>query len=316
MCTAIRFTDAQNNLFFGRNLDWSCGYGEQVLTVPRNFKRTWEYEEPCASAPALIGMGVLENETPLLFDCANENGLAIAALNFPGWAEYEKKPVSDKTNICAYEFPFWVASTFSSVDEAEQALGHTAIVAKAPGNYSLALLHWIIADKTRAIAVEYTSSGMHIYHDNLDVLANQPAFLWHQENVRNYMDVTNEFPHEVTWGTQTLDAYGTGFGMRALPGDFSSPSRFVRAAYFNAHYPTCASEKENVARLFHTLQGVAMIKGGAKMADGDFEYTVYTGGFSESSKTYYYRTYDDLTLRSVSMDAIDLDGRSIIVTPQ
>ena len=99
--------------------------------------------------------------------------------------------------------------------------------------------------------------------------------------------------------------------MRALPGDFSSPSRFVRAAYFNAHYPACASEKENVARLFDTLQGVAMIKGGAKMADGDFEYTVYTGGFSEASKTYYYRTYDDLTLHSVSLDAVDLDGSSL-----
>lgn len=313
MCTAIRFTDAQNKLVFGRNLDWSCGYGEQVLTVPRNFKRTWQYTETHAPAPAVIGMGVVENEIPLFFDCANENGLAIAGLNFPGWAEYEKAPVSNKTNICAYEFPFWIASTFNSVDQAEQALANTAIIAKAPGNYPVSLLHWLISDKTRAIVVEYTSSGMHIYHDNLDVLANQPAFLWHQENVRNYIGVTNEFPHDVTWGTQTLNAYGTGFGMRALPGDFSSPSRFVRAAYFNAHYPTCSSEKENVARLFHTLQGVAMIKGGAKMADGDFEYTVYTGGFSEASKTYYYRTYDDLTLHSVSLDAIDLDGSSLAV---
>ncbi len=46
--------------------------------------------------------------------------------------------------------------------------------------------------------------------------------------------------------------------MRGIPGDYSSPSRFVRAAYVNAHYPEKASEEENVSRAFHTLQQVAM----------------------------------------------------------
>ena len=34
MCTGIRFTDTAGNMYFGRNLDWTCGYGERVVVTP------------------------------------------------------------------------------------------------------------------------------------------------------------------------------------------------------------------------------------------------------------------------------------------
>lgn len=313
MCTGIRFTDPQGNLYFGRNLDWSFSYGEKVLTVPRNFARKWFYEgTPQAKQPAVIGMGIVEEGVPLFFDCANESGLAIAGLNFPGWAQYEAAPVDGKTNVTAYEFPFWVASTFATVDEVEAALPNVAIVAKAINEkYPVSMLHWLIADKNRSIVVEYMDSGMHVHRDELDVLTNQPEFHWHVEHVRNYMAVTPEVPADTAWDEQKLTAFGSGFGMLGLPGEFSSPSRFVRAAYFNSHYPDQNGEDANVTRLFRTLSGAAMIKGGARMSDGDFEFTVYTGGYSQATKTYYHAEYDEPSIKAVRMDATDLDGTDI-----
>jgi hypothetical protein len=38
MCTGIRFTDGQGNMYFGRNLDWSCGYGEHVVITPTGWR--------------------------------------------------------------------------------------------------------------------------------------------------------------------------------------------------------------------------------------------------------------------------------------
>ena len=96
--------------------------------------------------------------------------------------------------------------------------------------------------------------------------------------------------------------------MRGLPGDYYSPSRFVRVAYLNTHYPVKESEDENVIRLFHTLTGVAMIDGAAAMDETSFEKTIYTGGYSTASKTYYYNTYDNPAIMHVSMDDYDLDG--------
>lgn len=321
MCTSIRFTDKNGNMYWGRNLDWSCGYGQHVAGVPADWEHDWEYAGARSHKHDVIGMAVVvkdgeEKDLPLFFDCGNDAGLAVGGLNFPGdgFARYEEKPVEGKTNIAAYEFPLWVASEFASVDEVKRVLDDVAIVAKAPSaEYGVSLLHWHIADKSRSIVVEYKSDGMHVYEDGLDVLTNQPDFPWHAENVRNYMSLTPEVPQEKTWGSHTLDAFGSGFGIVALPGGFSSPSRFVRVAYLNSHYPVQDGEEDNVSRMFHTLAGVAMIEGGAKMSDGEFEKTIYTGGYSAASRTYYFNDYDNPQIRAVAMDELLADANDGVV---
>ena len=119
-------------------------------------------------------------------------------------------------------------------------------------------------------------------------------------------------PAEVDWRGAKFTAFGSGSLMRGIPGDYYAPSRFVRVAYLNTHYPVKSTEEENVSRLFHTLTGVAMIDGAAEMADGKCEITVYTGGYSSATKTYYYNTYEDPAIVSVPMSKYDLDGAGLI----
>lgn len=300
MCTGIRFTDAQGNMYFGRNLDWTVGYGEEVIITPKNYKRTYAFEGEGNSVGDIVGVAIIVNDTPLYFDAANDQGLAIAGLNFPGIAHFEEEPIEGKINLAAYEFPLWVTSSFSTVDEVEEALKNVAIVAKPVNDaYPVALLHYFIGDKNRSIVVEYMADGMHVYHDPVDCLTNHPTFPWHLENLHNYISLTPEFPPTVAWDKTEITAYGSGSGMRGIPGDYYSPSRFVRAAYFNFHYPEQEGEKANVTRLFKTLEAEAMIKGGARVSDGDFEYTIYTGGYSQATKTYYYAKYDEPTIKAI-----------------
>jgi len=237
----------------------------------------------------------------------------VAGLNFPGYAAYESVPVEGRVNVAAYEFPLWVTACFTSVDEVEEALHNVAIVDRPINErYPSSLLHWIIGDGTRSIVVEYTAAGMEVFHDDADVLTNQPGFAWHAENLRNYLNLTPDVPAPAHWSTAELTAYGSGGGMRGLPGDYYSPSRFARVAYLNAHYPAKNTEEENVSRLFHTLTGVAMIDGAARMGNGDFEKTVYTGGYSARTKTYYWSTYEDPAIRSVCLSDFDLDATEVI----
>ena len=159
MCTGTRFSDDQGNMYFGRNLDWSTPYGQKVVITPRGYKYNTAFLGENANSPALIGMGIIAENTPLYFDCADENGLAIAGLNFPGYAKYEDAPVDGKTNVAAYEFPLWVALNFKTVDEAEKALKDVAIIAKPINDqYPVSQLHWIIGDAKRSIVVEYTEN--------------------------------------------------------------------------------------------------------------------------------------------------------------
>lgn len=314
MCTGVRFSDNEGNMYFGRNLDWTEGYGQKVVLTPKGYKYQSAFlGEQTPKNGAIIGMAIVVENTPLYFDCANEAGLAIAGLNFPGYAHYENDAVDDKINVAAYEFPLWVAMNFASVDEVEEALQNAAIVAKPINEqFPVSELHFIIGDKDRSIVVEYTEKGMEIFHNDVDILTNQPGYAWHQENLRNYMNLEPKRPEEVKWGKQKLVPFGSGSMMRGIPGDYYSPSRFVRVAYLNTHYPTKDSEDENVMRLFHTLTGVAMIDGAAAMDKEKFEKTVYTGGYSTASKTYYYNTYDNPAIMHVSMSDYDLDSEKLV----
>lgn len=314
MCTGIRFDDKNGNMYFGRNLDWSVGYGERVIITPRGYKYKSAFLGEMGNSPALIGMGIIAENTPLYFDCANEDGLAIAGLNFPGYAKYETGPVDGKINVAAYEFPLWVALNFKTVDEAEKALRDVAIVAKPINDqYPVSELHWIIGDAKRSIVVEYTEKGMEIFKNDVDVLTNQPGYGWHKENLRNYMNLFPQMPKEVKWQNAKMVPFGSGSLMRGLPGGFYSTDRFIRVAYLNMHYPAQSDEATNVSRLFHTLTGVAMIDGGAQMSDGAYEKTIYTGGYSTLSQTYYYSTYEDPAIKSVAMKDQDLDSTELIM---
>ncbi len=312
MCSGIRFTDNAQNMYFARNLDWSVGYGQKVVVTPRGYAQPYAFGEKEQNHYAVIGPCIVINDVPLYFDCANEEGLAIAGLNFPGYCQFEEGPVEGKVNLAAYEFPLWVARNFKTVDEVEAALANIAIVAKPVNDqFPVALLHYLIGDKERSIVVEYMADGMHIHHDDIDVLTNQPTFDWHVEHLRSYMNLTPEYTASVTWGKQELMPYGSGGGLVGLPGSTYSPDRFVRVAYINSHYPQKTGEADNVSRMFHTLAGVAMVEGEAKMDNGDFEKTVYTGGISMATKTYYMSTYEDPAVKAYPMSDADLDGSAL-----
>ena len=125
------------------------------------------------------------------------------------------------------------------------------------------------------------------------------------------MNLFPQMPKEVRWGKEKMTAFGSGSLMRGIPGGFYSTDRFIRVAYLNTHYPVQADEETNVSRLFHTLTGVAMIDGGAQMGDGAYEKTVYTGGYSSATKTYYYNTYEDPAIKSVALGDYNLDASEL-----
>ena len=314
MCTGVRFSDGQGNMYFGRNLDWNTGYGEKVVITPRGYKYQTAFLGDNEKSLAVIGMGIVAEGIPLYFDCANEDGLAVAGLNFPGYAKYEPAPIDGKTNVAAYEFPLYVARNFSNVDEVEKALRDITIVARPVNEqYPVSELHWLIGDKDRSIVVEYTSSGMEIFENPVDVLTNQPGYGWHRENLRNYLNLFPQMPHEVRWGAETMRPFGTGSLAQGLPGDTYSTSRFIRVAYHNTHYPLQSGESANIARLFHTLSSVAMIEGASQMTDRSYEKTIYTGGYSSATQTYYYNTYEDFAIQKVSLSDHDLESSELIL---
>ena len=316
MCTAIRFSVQNGGMFFGRNLDWECSYGEQFVATPKGFEFPYRHMDAQVAKHAIIGMGIAPANYPLFFDCANDAGLAVAGLNFPQTHYYAEAPVEGKINLASFEFDVWVTSNFSTVDEVEAELANVVITntSYAPGMPS-SPMHFIIADTTRSIVAEPTREGLKVYHNDVDVLTNEPNFEFQRMNLRNYLGLSVKAPASEGWGnSEEIKPFGMGIGMRGVPGDYYPTSRFVKVAFINNNYPAQDTEAKNVTRLFRTLDSVAVPLGAVEAPSGEWDLTLYQSGYSSATRTYYYSTYDNPTIQTRCLDDVDFgDGDKVIV---
>lgn len=310
MCTAITFKAA--NHYFGRNLDLERSYGERVVITPRNFPLDMRLTDSIKNHLAIIGMATEVNGYPLYFEAANEAGLSMAGLNFPYNAEY-KTVDREKTNVTSFELIPFILSTCKNINDVQQSLEKINI---ADISFSEKLphspLHWIISDRDFSITVESVTNGVKIYENKIGLLTNNPTFDYHLTNLNNYMQL-HESDVENSLGIPDAENYSLGMGAMGLPGDFSSPSRFVRAAFVKLKSVIPDSEEESVNQFFHILSSVAMPKGCVRAANGDFEYTRYSSCINTDKGIYYYTTYEDRSIKKVDMQSFDLEGDKLII---
>lgn len=313
MCTAVTYR--QRDHYFGRNLDLWYSYEEAVTITPRNYPFHFRRVASLNSHYAMIGMATVAEGYPLYYEATNEKGLSMAGLNFPELAVYlPEKP--GMNNIAPYEFIPWILGQCGTVNDAKEKLANLNLADIA---FSEALppspLHWIIADRERAITVEPMADGLHIYDNPIGVLTNNPPFDFHLYNLRNYLNVSidpavNHFSEDYD-----IQPYSNGMGGIGLPGDYSSASRFVKAAFVKLNSVSGDSEAECVGQFFRILSSVAMPRGCVRMEEDNYEITVYSCCCNTDKGIYYYTPYDHSRIVGVDMHRENLDGHSPVCYP-
>ena len=124
MCTAATYTG--DGFYFGRTLDNSCSYGEEVVITPR--RRIFRLRNGYAvqNHHAVIGMACVADNYPLYYDAVNECGLCMAGLNFVGNAKY-RPPCGGKDNVASFELIPYVLGTCATVRQARDKLANINI---------------------------------------------------------------------------------------------------------------------------------------------------------------------------------------------
>lgn len=310
MCTAVSYKNKY--AYFGRNLDLERGYNEKVVITPRKFELKMRCASPLTSHFAMIGMAAVIDGMPLYFEATNEKGLSMAGLNFPGNAAYHGYN-SEKINITPFELIPWIVGKCSDTDEAKDILSNVQLV-NIPFSENLPLtpLHWMISDKNRSIVVESLAAGLKIYDNPFEVLTNNPPFEYHKTNINNYMGLhaghsQSQFRKDIPFHN-----YSLGMGALSLPGDFSSPSRFVRAFFVKENSVSEKNEQAEVNQFFHILGSVAMPKGCVWTKNG-FEYTRYSSCCNADKGIYYYTTYDNSEIKAIDMHKTDVNKEQLCV---
>ncbi len=313
MCTAAVYKT--ENFYFGRTLDNDFSYGDEVTVTPRNYPFRFREIADINTHYAIIGMAYVAKDYPLYYDAVNEKGLAMAGLNFVGNAVYGEFQ-RDKDNIAQFELIPWILSQCATVDEAcalirKINIRNTMFTPDLPS----AQLHWIIADNEKTITVESVADGIKVYNNPVGVLTNNPPFDEQLFALNNYMHLSARPPVNTFAPELDLRQYSLGMGAIGLPGDLSSQSRFVRAAFTKMNSVIGKGEAESVSQFFHILGAVDQQRGCCVLENGRYEVTLYTSCCNVDRGIYYYTTYDNHQITGVDMHKENLEGESLLRYP-
>ncbi len=313
MCTAAGFIN--DGLYFGRNLDYEFSYGESVTITPRTYPFHLRHAGEMKRHFAIIGMAHIAGDYPLYYDGMNEKGLCMAGLNFVGNARYAE-PVEGKKNIAQFELIPWLLGSCADLAEARKALSDLNLTG-TPFSEQLpaAQLHWLISDETGSIVLESQADGLHVYENPAGVLTNNPPFPLQRFALNNYRSLSAKTPENSFGGGLPLESYSRGMGALGLPGDLSSQSRFVRAAFICANSKAAPTEEESVSQFFHILSAVEQQRGCCELPGGKYELTIYTSCCSSKTGNYYYTTYENRQLTGVSLYKENLESDTLISYP-
>ena len=319
MCTAITLTTSENHHHVGRNFDIHPMNDLSVALVPREFEYVNRVtNEEMKTKYAVLGMGLFYENHILFCDGVNEKGLSCLMLQLSKFSTWSHKIRKDKVNIAPYDVAFWVLSNFSTISELMEGLKQLNIVALPDDQTALSTeIHWLVSDTSgQSIVIERTRDKLTVYNNKVGVLANSPTFDWHLNNLDCYINVKSEQPEETKWGQQMLSPYSNGFGTIGLPGDFSSPSRFVKAAFLRNHVNVGEGDESAISECFHILDNFVVPRGVVETPKRkECHLTKYSACLCLETQLYYYKTSSNQQIQVIDLNKENLDAKGLKLFP-
>ena len=280
----------------------------RVISVPQGYpcSPALHGEGAVPSGYGCTGMAVLGFGEPILVDGVNSAGLMGALLHYPGYAVYRDGPEKGTMAVHPGRLLAWLLGRCAGVEEAVEEMSRLTLVDEPIQGKPLAA-HYILSDRRgEAVIIEPDKSGLSIHRNTIGVLTNSPDYLWHRTNLRNFVGVTNLPKASQTIAGHELREFGERLGGGSgLPGDYSSPSRFVRLAFMKEFAVPGKDEPEGVSRMFRAFAPVDIPEGLAK-ADPDYdvyEQTLCTSVMCAESGVYYFAPAQNRRISAVRLPA-------------
>lgn len=310
----------------GRNFDYDrIAPGSRVTYVPRGTAYACCTDAAGAAASgtqqraryAALGTGLLAlPASPILYEGVNDQGLMGGQLYYREFARYAGAPLP---GTCPLQPPlavYHLLAQCATVRQAAQLLENEHTLVGAPLFGAVPPLHWMFCDRTgESLIVEPDRDGLHLYPSRLGVMTNSPPYPWHRLHLLNFSGVQNADRTPDIWADENLPDCFSGTGAQGLPGDWSSPSRFVRLCFLKKYAVPGRDEAEGVVRLFRLLQSAAFPLGLVRVSQpgqpsdldrgtGCFDYTLYSAVLCAQSGRMYWNTYDNPRIRCADLSRL------------
>jgi len=323
-CTGITLKAHDGSIIQGRTMEWGAfDLHSQVMVTPRGL--TLQSLTPDGktglkwkSKYGVVGLNGFH--LPVYADGMNEKGLVVSALYLPGFANYQVyDPKQSGKSLGSQDVGMWLLTNFATVDEVRAGMPKVRVVPvplKELGGIS-APLHYLVSDATgKTIVIEYTKGERHIYDNPVGVLTNSPEFPWHLTNLSNYVGLQPESWKPIKVGDLEVKPLGVGTGMLGLPGDFSPPSRFVRAVALRNTVRPLANGEDAVMEALRILNNFDIPLGAVDAPGKDIiGSTIWTSTMDAKALRYYYHTQYNSRLRVIDLRAVDFAKNKITYIP-
>lgn len=313
-CTTLRIQAKNGACVVGRSMEFAVPLNSRVLVVPRGV--SYRAQAP-GGKQGLAWRGRYGFVTANAFgqksavDGMNEAGLSMGLLWLPGTKYQKVSPDQRQRALRIQDLGAWVLSSFATVDEVRNALPGVLVWGqKQPGLGIVPPLHLAVFDASGAgLVVEFVGGRQVVYDNPVGVLSNAPTFDWHLINLRNFVGLSPTNPAPVRLGSFKLSPTGLGGGLRGLPGDWTPPSRLVRVAVVGALASGVDDAKAAVGAMQHILNTVDIPIGVTReIRQGKAvpEYTRWATVKDLAGKVFYWRDYQSMGLRKLSLKQLDL----------
>ena len=312
-CTAVDMVAADKSVIAGRTMEWAFDMKWTLESTPKGTSITLPMPKgmPAKTVTTTyssvgIGAGIIPG-TPIV-EGQNEAGLALSANFLPGFTQYQSAGPGDEDAVEILSFARWLLGSYKDVASVKAALPTVKVWTDPalPTGPTVPAMHFKINDRSGAgLIVEYVGGELQMHDDAAHVLTNAPTYDWHLTNLRNYVNLSSIGAGSREYGTVDVTALGQGGGTMGLPGDYTPPSRFVRAAFMRHFVPPAKDAGEATQTITHILNTVDIPIGVAQSKDGDQVVSDYTQWVSIKDLTNNRLTISDYDHRT-SYLTIDL----------
>jgi choloylglycine hydrolase len=315
-CSSIRLKAKDGSIIYARTMDFTLNTSSEIITFPRNteFKTTLPEGESglqWKNKYGFVGINVLGVDHAA--DGINEKGLVFGAFYFPNYAEYEKLTHSNaKNSIVQWELGTYLLGMCSTVEEVRKILPTINVVYSRIEPRPDALFHYIVHDTLgNSLVIEYVKGKLTTYDNPVGVFTNTPTFDWHLKNINNYMHVFTPPIKTLSLNNITLHALGEGNNLIGLPGDFTSPSRFIRLVALTQTAQQPANAEEGICQAINIMNNVVLPYGTIKSILNNkqiYDYTQWVTVYDLANKKMYYRTYDNHNYRYIDLNKLSFEN--------
>ncbi len=326
-CSALGWSTGDGKHLWGRKFDFIRMAEEtQVCYIPCGTPYT-----PCVSAGvscprytaihAAAGTGLtLLPGSPILYEGINDRGLMGGQLYYRQFAHYEQSPRPETVPLQPPLAVYHLLAQCACVEEVVRMLREDVTLTAFELFGAVPPLHWAFMDRSgEMVIIEPDDSGLSIYRNTIGVMTNSPSYAWHRLNLLNYAGIRDLDYDGMDLCGEKLAQCFSGSGSQGMPGDWSSPSRFVRLAILKKYAVPGEDEIRGITNLFHLMHAAAFPLGMVRITEEGpastldqaglpFDYTIYTAAMCAESLRYYWTTHENARIQYIDLNDLATDG--------